>query len=143
MTCLQHPRLLVIDDEQQIRALLREWLSREDFRVDEAADGQSALALVAANKYDLLITDLRLRGGMDGVELVKRARQHDRELRSLFISGVEEPRSENPDYDDFVTKPFNRGELIGCVWELLYRHRGARIAPRPLQPLQVDARVIS
>jgi len=130
MAVHQRPHLLVIDDEQEIRILLREWLSR-DFRVDEAPDGQSALALIDGNRYDLLITDLRLRGGMDGVETVRRARQYDPELRSLFISGVMEPRSENPDYDDFVTKPFNRGQFIGCVWELLYRRRGARLASLP------------
>jgi DNA-binding NtrC family response regulator len=129
MVCLRHPHLLVIDDDQDIRTLLREWLVRENFWVNDAADGQSALTLIAAGKYDLLITDLRLQGAMDGVETVKRARQHDPELRSLFISGVAAPRSENPDYDDFVTKLFNRGQFIGCVWELLYRRRGARLAP--------------
>jgi DNA-binding response OmpR family regulator len=135
MTFLNPPHLLVIDDEQDIRTLVREWLITEGFWVNEAADGQSALGLIATGKYDLLITDLRLRGGMDGVETVKRARQHDPELRSLYVSGVREPRSENPDYDDFMTKPFNRGQLIGCVWELLYRRRGARLAPlRPNHP---------
>jgi DNA-binding NtrC family response regulator len=127
------PHLLIIDDEEEIRTLLREWLTKDGFRVTEAADAHSALALLASNKYDLLITDLRLRGDMDGAELVNRAREREPELRSLFISGRGHPQSENPDYDDFMAKPFDRVQVIGCVWELLYRRRGARLEQQRLR----------
>jgi CheY-like chemotaxis protein len=118
----RHPLVLVIDDDPDTRILLDTWLSSEGFQVTQAADGAAALKLMETRHFDLLLTDLRLPPPMGGAELVKRAREVHPELRSLFMSGTQPPTWGNPDVDDFISKPFKRGQLIGCVWEVLCRH---------------------
>jgi DNA-binding response OmpR family regulator len=117
----QRPHLLIIDDDVEIRSMLRDWLSKEGFWIYEAGDGPSALKLIDSFKFDLLITDLCLPPPLNGIEIVKRAREYCPQLRSLFISGHEGPKSDNPRYDDFISKPFNARQFVGCVWELLRR----------------------
>jgi DNA-binding response OmpR family regulator len=96
-------------------------LCREGFPVRTAEDGPSALKLIEEDDFDLLITDVRLPPPMDGFETVRRARVAAPNLRSLFISGSEGPRWDDPNRDDFVHKPFNTRELVGCIWELYWR----------------------
>lgn len=115
------PRILVVEDESEIRDLLRWVLSREGFSVTEAADGQAALQLIENDSFDLLITDIHLPPPFDGLETVRRARALSGELKSLFISGKSEPTWDNAERDDFVAKPFKNSDLVGCVWELLTR----------------------
>jgi CheY-like chemotaxis protein len=117
----ESPRILVVDDEPEIRDLLRGILSREGFSIAVAADGPTALKLVEIGCFDLLITDIDLPPPFDGLETVRRARAISRKLKSLFISGKSEPSWDSAEQDDFVSKPFRNSELIGCVWELLTR----------------------
>jgi DNA-binding response OmpR family regulator len=112
---------LIIDDDPEICALLRSMLRREGFPVCTAEDGPSALALLKQRDFDLLITDIGLPPPMDGIETVRRARECTPGIRSLFISGRGDARWDNPDRDDFVSKPFNERELLGCIWELFSR----------------------
>jgi two-component system, OmpR family, response regulator len=114
-------RILVVDDEPEVRDLLRWVLSREGFSVAEAANGLSALQLIEMGSFDLLITDIDLPPPLDGLETVRRARVLSRKLKSLFISGKSEPSWDDAEQDDFVSKPFRNSELVGCVWELLTR----------------------
>ncbi len=119
---LQPLRILIIDDDADIRATLRVLLRPEGFLIFEAEDGPSALNLIESDSFDLLITDIRLPPPMDGIETVRRARASLPHLRSLFISGRDNARWDDPDRDDFISKPFNGRELIGCIWELYSRH---------------------
>jgi len=118
-------RILVIDDEMEVRDLVRSVLSREGFAVSEAADGSTALKLIESGSFDLLITDIGLPPPLDGLEMVRRARTHSRELKSLFISGKFQPSWDDAERDDFVSKPFSSRDLVGCVWELLTRGSSA------------------
>jgi CheY-like chemotaxis protein len=77
--------------------------------------------------------------GLDGVELVIYARARSPELKSLFISGYSDPVMDDPDRDDFVTKPFRPRELLGCVYELLSRQRSKK---RVLAPQREARRAI-
>jgi DNA-binding response OmpR family regulator len=115
------PRILIVDDDPDICDLLRSMLLREGFLVRTAGDGASALELIKWNDFDLMITDIGLPPPMDGVETVRRARECRPALRSLFISGGGECRWDDPDRDDFVSKPFQEREVLGCVWELFSR----------------------
>jgi two-component system OmpR family response regulator len=124
-------KVLVIDDDPDVRALLSSMLRREGFLVSTAADGPSALQLIEENDFHVLITDIRLPPPMDGIETVRRARECVPGLRSLFISGDGECRWADPDKDEFVSKPFCDRELLGCVWELLWRGKSHH-APRDL-----------
>ena len=117
------PRILIIEDDPEICDMLSSMLRREGFPVCTAEDGASALELLKSDSFDLLITDIGLPPPMDGIETVRRARECYPGLRSLFISGRGEARWDDPDRDDFVSKPFSGREILGCVWELFSRGR--------------------
>jgi two-component system, OmpR family, response regulator len=118
---IQCPRILIIEDDPDIAALLYSMLSREGFPVSTAEDGPTALELIEKGGIDLLITDIGLPPPLDGIETVRRARECNPALRSLFISGSGPARWDDQACDDFVSKPFNERELLGCVWELFSR----------------------
>jgi DNA-binding response OmpR family regulator len=118
---VQRPRILIIEDDPDIAALLCSMLRGEGFPVCTAEDGLTALELIEKGGIDLLITDIGLPPPLDGIETVRRARLCNPALRSLFISGNGATRLHDPARDDFVSKPFNARELLGCVWELFSR----------------------
>jgi len=118
---VEPPRILVIDDDPDLRSMLCGMLSNEGFPVSGAEDGPSALRLIETEKFDLLITDVGLPPPMDGFEIVRRARVSTPGLRSLFISGTERAKWDDPQREDFVYKPFRTSELVGCIWELFWR----------------------
>ena len=66
-------RILVVEDDDRIAAIVRDGLSRKGYRVELAADGPAALAAVGAQPFDLVVLDLLL-PGMDGVEVCQRLR---------------------------------------------------------------------
>jgi DNA-binding response OmpR family regulator len=119
---VQTPRILIVDDDPDICDLLRSMLLREGFVVRTAGNGLSALELIKRDDFDLMITDIGLPPLMDGVETVRRARECRPALQSLFISGGGECRWDDPDRDNFVAKPFQEREVLGCVWELFSRN---------------------
>jgi DNA-binding response OmpR family regulator len=120
-------RVLVVDDDPNIRSLLRLYLERERVRVTEAADGQEALAEATAGRFDLVLLDVML-PGIDGMEVCRRLRE---------VSGVPiillTARSGDSDKvvgldlgaDDCVVKPFSPRELMARVRAQLRRHRPA------------------
>ena len=80
------PLILVVDDEPQIRALLKTVLEREGYRVCVRPDGRSALEALASQDVSLLITDIRM-PRMDGLELLEAARGVRPDLGSIVITG--------------------------------------------------------
>jgi len=81
-------RILVVDDEENILALLRDVLAADGHRVDTARNGEEALAFLVEHGYDLLITDIKM-PGMGGQALYQRVKQMDSELarNTVFITG--------------------------------------------------------
>lgn len=67
-------RILVVDDEERIRRLLKMYLEKEGYEIDEAEDGETALRKATAGDYGLILLDVML-PGMDGVEVCTRLRQ--------------------------------------------------------------------
>jgi two-component system OmpR family response regulator len=138
------PRVLVLDDDKQVRDIVTEVLRDAGIQVDCAADGLTAIDKIDDADFDLIIADIGLPGKVDGVETVRCARARHPELRSLFISGSHMPVTEDPDADEFVQKPFRCSELLGCVWELLLRDpppdapSRKRVAERCVAAAKVD-----
>ena len=127
-------RILVVDDDDQIAAIVRDGLARTGYRVELAADGPAALAAVRAHPFDLVVLDLLL-PGMDGVEVCRQLRTQGgppvimltaRDAVAEKIAGLESGA------DDYLTKPFVLAELVARVRAVLRRH-----APRPQAPLRV------
>lgn len=116
-------RILVADDEERIRRLLQMVLSREGLKVDEAADGNTALQLLAEQQYDLLILDLML-PEIDGWSVCCEVRkQSDMPILMLTARGEEYDRvlGFQLGADDYVVKPFSPRELVLRVKSLLRR----------------------
>ena len=120
---VQQPKILIIDDDPEVCITLRSMLRSEGFPVCTAEDGPTALELIKKGDFDVLITDIGLPPPMDGIETVRRARECAPHIRSLFISGGSDAKWDDPENDDFVSKPFHARELVGCIWELYSRHR--------------------
>ena len=109
------PTVLVIDDELQIRRLLRVCLESNNYRVVEAATGQEGIASAAQHRPDVVVLDLGL-PDMDGVSVLKRLREWSRVV-VLSVRDREEDKIQALDHgaDDYVTKPFGSGELLARV----------------------------
>src|ERR1019366_5008731 len=114
MTTPLKPLVLVIDDEKQMRRLLRVYLEANGYRVSEAATGQEGIAEAAQHPPDMVILDLGL-PDMEGVAVLKRLREWSRvPVVVLSVRDHEEDKIAALDAgaDDYVTKPFSSGELL-------------------------------
>ena len=115
--------ILVVDDEETIREVVRRYLEREGFQVQEAADGYDALAQIKENPPDLIILDLML-PGIDGLSLTQHIR-HDRQIPIIMLTAKSEPadriRGLDLGADDYVTKPFSPQEIVSRVRAVLRR----------------------
>ncbi|MBC7314933.1 MAG: response regulator transcription factor [Chloroflexi bacterium] len=128
--------LLIVDDEERLRALLRDYMEHEGFRVLLAADGREALRIARQEKPDLIILDLMM-PEMDGWEFM---RHYTPESRTPII--ILTARLDDADKvlglelgaDDYVTKPFSPRVLAARVRAVL-RRSGAQ--PPPAEVLRV------
>jgi len=110
----QKPLVLVIDDEAQIRRLLRVCLEMSDYEVVEAADGSQAIAQAAKCQPDILLLDLGL-PDMDGNAVLKRVREFSQApvmVVSVRRSEAEKIAALDAGANDYITKPFGTGELL-------------------------------
>ena len=125
------PVALVIDDEPQIRRLLRVTLEANGYRVFDAATGQDGVAQAAQRRPDVVLLDLGL-PDLEGTEVLKRLREWSRvPVIVLSVRDREDDKVAALDAgaDDYVTKPFNSAELLARL----------RAALRHVQPQGVDA----
>lgn len=110
-------KILVIDDEKEIRKLLRVTLTAHNFLIDESEDGNTGVKKTAFFKPDLILLDLSL-PDIDGLEVLKQVREFS--SAPIIILSVRE--SENDKIlaldcgaDDYITKPFGIGELLARI----------------------------
>jgi DNA-binding NtrC family response regulator len=110
--------ILVVDDEEKMQHLLSIMLVRQGYSVDRAGDGLSALEMIKANPYDMVISDIRM-PGMDGMELLSAIKELDIPCPVVFItayatvdSAVESMRRGVADY---ITKPFDEERILLTV----------------------------
>jgi DNA-binding response OmpR family regulator len=123
-------RVLVVDDEPHIRAVLRGYLEADGFAVSEAADGETALRLVRDSAPDLVLLDVML-PGMDGLEVLRQVRTFSDVYVILVTARTEEVDKLvglGVGADDYVTKPFSPREVAARVKAVLRRDRGGRAA---------------
>lgn len=116
-------RILVVDDEERIRKLVRMYLERNSFEVVESEDGVDALNKALHDHYDLIVLDLML-PGMDGRKVCEEIRKKsDVPVIMLTASGDESSRIHGFELgaDDYVVKPFSPRELVMRVKALLKR----------------------
>jgi DNA-binding response OmpR family regulator len=115
--------ILVVDDEATIREVVRRYLEREGFAVQEAEDGYEALDAIEAEPPDLIVLDLML-PGVDGLTLTRHLQGRVRiPIVMLTAKGEVSDRIRGLDLgaDDYVTKPFSPQELVSRVRAVLRR----------------------
>ena len=115
--------ILVVDDDPTVREVVLSYLRAERYDVVEAADGESALALVRQARPDLIILDVML-PGVDGLDVCRRVRATtDIPIIMLTALGAEEDRVVGLELgaDDYLTKPFSPRELVLRVASVLRR----------------------
>lgn len=116
-------KILVVDDEERIRKLLKMYLEREGYIIEEAADGETALEKGLTENYDLIILDLML-PEMDGIEVCNRLRDtKSTPIIMLTAKGEEANRVQGFEVgaDDYVIKPFSPREIVYRVKAILKR----------------------
>ena len=113
-------KILVVDDEENIRLLYQEELEEEGYTVEVAAHGQEALEKVNTFKPDLVTLDIRM-PGMDGVETLRKIREVQRNLPVILCSAYGEYRQDLTTWasDAYVIKTSDLTELKGTIKTLL------------------------
>ena len=128
------PRVLVVEDDEEIAQVLQRSLRLDGYDVRIAGDGEAALDQAAAYNPDLVILDLGL-PKLDGIEVARRLRSAD-DVPILMLTARDavESRVEGLDSgaDDYLVKPFERQELLARLRALLRRR-----PPRGMAPLRV------
>lgn len=116
-------KVLVVDDEDRIRRLLRMYLEREEYIIDEADNGHDALELALEKNYNVILLDLMM-PGMDGIEVCQQLRnEKNTPVIMLTAKGEEANRVQGFEVgtDDYIVKPFSPREVVLRVKALLRR----------------------
>lgn len=116
-------KILIVDDEERIRRLLRIYLERENYIIEEAEDGTQALEKAMESNYDCILLDLMM-PGMDGIEVCQELRtKKSTPVIMLTAKGEETNRVEGFEAgtDDYIVKPFSPREVVLRVKALLRR----------------------
>ena len=124
MSTTPEARLVVVDDEPNIRELLATSLRFAGFEVHAAADGQSALRLVRDVEPDLVVLDVML-PDMDGFTVTRRLREKGQHTPVVFLTAKDDTRDKITGLtvggDDYVTKPFSLEEVVARIRAVLRR----------------------
>jgi two-component system, OmpR family, KDP operon response regulator KdpE len=117
-------RILVVDDDPQIRRVLRVTLTGQGYEIDDAKSGDEALEKVRAQRFDLILLDMNM-PGTSGLETCRAIREHSEvAIIVLTVRDNEADKVEALDAgaDDYVTKPFNSSELSARIRAALRRN---------------------
>ncbi len=117
MAITERKTILVVEDEALIRMVSADILEEAGFRVLEAQDADEAIAILeGADHVELVFTDIRMPGRMDGLELASFVHAHWPDIRLLVTSGhTVIADTEIPDGGRFVSKPYDLGRLVAEV----------------------------
>jgi two-component system OmpR family response regulator len=134
-------RVLIVEDQAKLAALLRRGLSREGMAVDVASNGEDALWMAEATAYDAVILDVML-PGVDGFEVCRRLRSAEVWSPILMLTARDAVRDRvaglDSGADDYLTKPFSYAELLARLRALVRRGRPERPAELAVGDLRLD-----
>lgn len=116
-------RVLIADDEKEIRELLKKYIERELYLADVARDGEEALALFEQNTYNLIILDLMM-PKIDGIEVCRKLREKTN-VPILMLTAKDHEADKivglSIGADDYITKPFSVNEVMARIKALMRR----------------------
>lgn len=111
-------KILVVDDEKEIRDMIVKHLTKRGMYVSYAADGEEALEMIYKNKYDLIILDIMMKK-IDGFEVLKKLRENNPHQPVIFLSALDNDHDKVLGFglgaDDYMTKPFSLTELTARI----------------------------
>jgi DNA-binding response OmpR family regulator len=99
------PKLMIVDDELDVREYLRNFFRRRKIDVITAESGEEALSLVTSQQPDLMLLDVRM-GGISGVETLQKIRESGNRVKVIMVTGVE---------DNEVLKPLSELDVVSCI----------------------------
>lgn len=117
-------KLLIVDDEEKIRSVIKKYAQVEGYSVEEAPDGMEALQLAKINSYDLIVMDIMM-PELDGFSTCKELRKFcDTPIIMLSARGEEYDKLFGFELgiDDYVVKPFSPKELMARIHAVIARH---------------------
>ena len=118
-------KILVVDDEEEIRYLIRDFLVKDNFEAEQASNGKEALDMLSKKEgmFDLVILDIMM-PGMDGLEVLKIIRKTSN-IPVIFLTSKNEEIDKvlglEIGADDYITKPFNPREMVARIKAVLRR----------------------
>jgi DNA-binding NtrC family response regulator len=119
---MSRPRILVIDDEEIVRVSCKKCLTPEGYDVDVAANGIEGLAMTENNRYDVILTDLKM-PDMDGMEFLTKVKERHPDTKVIMITGystVEHAvRAMRMGAYNYIEKPFTPDALVEAVREAM------------------------
>lgn len=117
-------KILIVDDEELIRSVIKEYCMNNNYQTDEASSGEEALQIIKTKDYDLMILDIMM-PEMDGFSLLKEIPE-ERRIPTIVLSARGEEYDKLTGFDlgidDYVTKPFSPKELMARVKAVLNRN---------------------
>ncbi len=115
-------KILVVDDEENIRELYKAELTDEGYVVELAVDGPAALEKIASFRPDLITLDVKM-PGMDGIEVLRRIKEKDASIPVLLLTAYGEFKQDFNTWasDAYIVKSADTGELKAAVREILSR----------------------
>lgn len=134
-------RILIVEDEQSLRDLLKKRLTQSGYGVDAVGDGLEAETYLEMTSYDLIILDWLL-PGLDGISLLKRLRRNKQTVPVLLLTAMDsiKNRVEGLDAgaDDYLIKPFSFDELLARIRVLMRRQTDIRSDTASIADLTVN-----
>jgi len=135
-------RVLIIEDERRLAEnVARSIRESAGYAVDIATDGEDGLFMAESNPYDLILLDLML-PGINGLSLLSRIRSAGGSTPVLVVTAIDEKESVvgllNAGADDYLTKPFDLGELLARAKALIRRAKGQQSATLNIGDLEVN-----
>jgi CheY-like chemotaxis protein len=107
--------ILLAEDDPEVRDILADALSYAGHRVTEAPDGEIALQMLTRDEFDLLLTDVRMPGKLNGFALAREARKLRPTIKTVCATGFTNEQMGEGDCDIFLRKPFALQTLIDAV----------------------------
>ncbi|HEX9013937.1 MAG TPA: response regulator transcription factor [Anaerolineaceae bacterium] len=125
---MDHPRILIVEDEPKVVHLVREVLSASGYEVEAAHNGKNAVEQAALDQPDLVLLDILLPGEMDGYDVARRLREFS-DVPIIMLTGKARESDMLHGFDsgadDYITKPFNSKELLARIRAVLHRSQRA------------------